>query len=242
MVATIEGISLTKEFKSMKKGRFLLNFVLQKYKKIRAIDDVSIAVEKGKTLGLLGPNGSGKTTLIKLLCGLLQPTTGSVLINGKKTEEELQKIGVMLSSSMIYFRMTGYANLKYFAKLYGVKNIDKRIKELARLVDLKEEWLYDYVEHYSLGMKTKLALARALVHDPEILFLDEPTQGLDPWVSKQIREKISEMDKTIVLSSHSFLDLKETCEKIAILKEGKLVGIDSSDKLEKYFPKGGLID
>ena len=131
--------------------------------------------------------------------------------------------------------MTGYDNLKYYARLYNVNNYDKKIKELCSFLGIKK-WLNDYVEHYSSGMKSKLALARALIHDPDILLLDEPTLGLDPNISLEVREKIKKLGKTIVLTTHYLEEAEQLSDKIVILNKGKLV----IDKPIKEFKKGGF--
>jgi ABC-2 type transport system ATP-binding protein len=238
MTSIIQASSVSKEFKVVnKQNSNIINFFFPSYSTIRAVDNVSLEIKRGEFVGLIGANGAGKTTLIRLLCGLLEPTEGNVLIEGKDIEQELRKIGVMLGPQMIYHRLTGYNNLKYFAKIYGVKKIDDRIKELVKFVDLEEKWLYNYVEFYSIGMKTRLALARALIQDPPILFLDEPTQGLDPWISQALREKIIEMKKTIILSSHSLLDLEQVCNRVILLEKGKIVSEQEPSQIGKLLQK-----
>jgi len=217
------------------------DFFLPTNQSFRALDDVSFAIKKNETVGLLGPNGSGKTTLTKCLCGLLQPTEGTILINGKPVEDSLQDIGVALGNSMIYYRLTGYSNLKYFAKLYGVKNYDSRIKELAKFFGI-EKYLYNFVETYSLGTKSKLALARAMIHDPEILLLDEPTLGLDPAMSIAIRREIKKMGKTVLLTTHYMEEAQDLCDKIAIIKGGKIIASDTPENLKKIVEKNIVLN
>lgn len=229
----VEARNVTKVFKFRQHSNsFLKDFFLPTQQSFRALDDVSLALKKGEILGLLGPNGSGKTTFTKCLCGLLQPTEGTIFVNGKPVEDSLEEIGVMLGYSMIYYRLTGYSNLKYFAKIYGVKNYRKRIDEISRFLEI-DKWLYNYVETYSLGMKSKLAMARALIHDPEILFLDEPTLGLDPAISINIRHEIKKSGKTILLTTHYMDEAQELCDKVAIINRGKIVAIDTTENLKK---------
>src|SRR3989338_2130116 len=217
------------------------DFLFPTYKPFEAVNNVSLKIKKGEVFGLLGPNGSGKTTLIRMLTGLIQPTEGKVTINGGPVQDHLAKPGVMLGFNMIYHRLTGYANLKYSAKLYKVKNYKQRINELARMLGL-ENWLYSYVENYSLGMKSKLALARALIHDPEILFLDEPTLGLDPKISLSLREDIREMDKTIIITTHNMEEANELCDRIGIIKNGSLIRVGTPAYLKKLVSENIIVN
>jgi len=226
----IEIKNLTKLFKVKKKGHGIFgNILFPKYETFKAVDNVSFNIKKGAILGLLGPNGAGKTTIIKILCGLMQPTSGYALINGKPAEKQQKKIGLVLGPTMIYHRMTGYDNLEYYAKLYGVNDIDKKINELCDEFGIKN-WLDEYVEHYSIGMKVKLTLIRALLHDPEILILDEPTLGLDIKTSEELRKKILNLNKTILLTTHYLEEAKKLSDKIIILKKGQISKIIEDPK------------
>ena len=175
-------------------------------KKIVALKDVNIKVKKGEIYGLLGPNGAGKTTLIQILTTLMHPTSGYAIINGfnilKNPLAIKRRIGLMLGEEMIYNRLKGYDNLKFFCKIYNIPNYNERIKSISKEFDLYD-WLDQYVEKYSAGMKVKLALCRALLIDPPILFLDEPTLGLDVNTTNYFIEKIKNLNKTIFLTSHN---------------------------------------
>lgn len=229
----IEARNLTKVFekKTSSRGRFL-DIFNSKYESFKAVDNVSFSIHRGELFSLLGPNGAGKTTIIKMLCGLLQPTDGRILINNHPMEEEMGNIGLMLGYSMIYYRMTGYDNLKYFARLYGVSDYDRRIRELSDFLGLSD-WLGTYVEKYSQGMKSKLALARALVHDPDILLLDEPTLGLDPHIAIEVRKKIKDMGKTILLTTHYMEEADDLSDRVGIIDEGRLITVSEPKKLKK---------
>jgi len=218
-------------FKKKVKTNPLRNFFFPKYKSFFALKNINLEIKKGEIFALLGPNGSGKTTLMKLLVDLIQPTSGNIFIDKKKPKKQKIRIGLMLGNSMIYYRMTGYDNLKYFAKIYNINNYQKRINELTKFLGIKD-WLYEYVEHYSLGMKSKLALARAMIHNPDILLLDEPTLGLDPNISIEVREKIKQMKKTIIFCTHYLEEAEEIADRIGIIKEGKIIAVDNFKKLK----------
>jgi len=202
---------------------------------IKVLDNISLNIKKGELFTLLGVNGSGKTTLLKIISGLLKPTQGEVTINDNTIEQNKQNIGLMLGNSMIYHRLTGYSNLKFFAKLYNIKNYDQRINDLAEFFNLTR-WLNNYVETYSTGMMSKLALARAIIHDPDILLLDEPTLGLDPIASDEVRNKIKELNKTTILTTHYLEEAKKLATRIAILDNGKIIEVKPQD-INKYFTK-----
>lgn len=219
----------------------LKNFFFPKRVKFNAVDGLSFNIRKNEIFGLLGPNGAGKTTLIKMIAGLLTPTSGNITVNGLPIEESLDKIGIMFSTTMIYHRLTGYDNLKYSAKLYRVKNWQQRINELADLLELGP-WLNSYVENYSLGMKCKLAIARALINDPEVLLLDEPTLGLDPRISLQIRDYVKSMSKTILLTTHYMNEAAELCDRIAIINHGKVVRIGTPAALKKLIAENIIVN
>lgn len=214
------------------------------YEATKAADAISLEIKSGEVFGLLGPNGAGKTTVMKLLCGLVQPTSGRVAIDGSSVEAKKGRIGLMLGADMIYYRITGYENLEYFADLYNVADPAGRIAELSEFLELGES-LGEYVEAYSNGMKTKLALARTLVHDPDIILLDEPTVGLDPHISRRIRDKILELKgrgKTIVLATHYMEEADYLCDRVAILSRGRVVAADTPGNLKRrMMPEGATL-
>ncbi|MFX1259631.1 MAG: ABC transporter ATP-binding protein, partial [Promethearchaeota archaeon] len=181
-------------------------FNLKDHDDIIALDKININIKEGEIFGLLGPNGAGKTTLVQILTTLLQPTSGFAIIDGinllKKPLEIKRRIGLMLGAGMIYNRITGYDNLKFFCKIYGISDYRNRIIKMAKEFEL-EDWLNQYVEKYSVGMKLKLALCRSLLIDPPILFLDEPTLGLDVKTTLFFIDKIKTLNKTILLTSHN---------------------------------------
>lgn len=202
-----------------------------------ALNNISFKIKKGTIFGLLGPNGAGKTTIIRILSTLLEPTKGTVKICSIDASKDpglvRKKIGVVLGQRMIYHRLSGRANLEYYGALYGVYDIKKRIKELTDFFEIKER-IDDLVETYSTGMRAKLALMRGMIHDPQVLLLDEPTLGLDPGIAVKLRKKIVELknnNRTILLCTHYLHEAEEICDEIAILNKGEIVAYDTPKNL-----------
>jgi ABC-2 type transport system ATP-binding protein len=202
--------------------------------RIQALDDINLTISKGEKFGLLGPNGAGKTTLISILSTLIQPSSGYAIIDGdnilKNPSNIKSKIGLMLGNDMIYYRITGYANLKFFCKISDIKDYKQKIANVANEIGI-EKWLNEYVERYSTGMKSKLCLCRILLLDPKILFLDEPTLGLDIKTTNFIIDKLRELNKTIFLTSHNMDVVEKLCSKIAFINKGKIIRIGNKDEL-----------
>lgn len=208
-----------------------------------AVNSISFEVKKGEIFGILGPNGAGKTTTIRMLSTLLKPTSGKAEVLGidvsdDRRSKELRKRINMVSGGErgLYYRLTGRQNLKYFSDLYGVpKDIrDERIEKTLELVGMTEA-AERRVEEYSRGMKQRIHIARALINDPEILYLDEPTIGLDPEISLQIRrivKGLSDSGKTIILTTHYMFEAEELCDRMIILKQGNVVGYGSVEELK----------
>ncbi|KKM80248.1 hypothetical protein LCGC14_1341770, partial [marine sediment metagenome] len=229
----IEILNLTKNYKI--KGN---------KKEFRALDNINLKVEKGEIFGLLGPNGAGKTTMVSILTTLIQPTSGTAKILGrdilKNKRFVKENIGLMLGGDMIYYRLSGYKNLRFFSKIYNIKDYNKKIYDLSDKLNLTE-WLHQYVENYSAGMKVKLALARVLLIDPKILFLDEPMLGLDPKIAKSIVDILMKFNKTIFLTSHQMNIVESLCNRIAFLREGKIKKVDTKENFKNFFLKGTKI-
>ena len=206
--------------------------------KIHAVKDINLSISPGTILGLLGPNGAGKTSLIKIICGLIKPSSGYVYYNDVILENK--SLGAVLEGSRnIYWKMTPKENLIYFALLRGVSKtiIDERSENLLNLFSLKEKSQHP-VEKLSRGMQQKVSIAVAMIHDPDILLLDEPTLGLDIKTSKEmisILKKISSFNKTIIITSHNLKFIQETCNKIGLIKDGNLIYKNNiSELLDKY--------
>ncbi len=212
-------------------------------KEVLAVDDISFGVRPGELFGLLGPNGAGKTTTVKMLTTLLIPTSGTARVAGfdvvEQPQEIRQRIGFIFGGERgLYWRLSGHDNLRYFASLYHVDPTvaDKRIPHLLDLVGLQER-ADEKVEGYSRGMKQRLHVARTLLHDPQILFLDEPTIGLDPVGARRLRGVIREMQaerKTILLTTHYMFEADALCDRIGVIDHGKIVALDTPEGLKKH--------
>jgi len=210
----------------------------------KALDSATIKIEDGTTIGIVGPNGAGKTTLIRLLCGILKPSKGQIIIDGmdlQKHPTEIKKIiGYLPEEPNLYERPKAGELLEYFGLLYGVprEKINQRIDELLTLVGLsdRKDWR---VSSFSKGMRQRLAISRALIHDPKIIVFDEPTMGLDPLTSRKIRDFIKTLkkDKTIILCTHYMYEAEQLCDKIAIIDKGEIKAYDTIENLKKIYIK-----
>lgn len=211
-------------------------------KELIALNQVNLTIESGELFGLLGPNGAGKTTLTKILATILTPTHGQVKILGHDVVNQAKairsKIGIVFGGERgLYWRLSGRQNVEYFADLYHVPpSVAKhRIPEMLQLVGLHER-ADERVEGYSRGMKQRLHIARSLVHNPEVILLDEPTIGLDPVAAREIRGIIRELKnqgKTIFLTSHYMFEVDALCDRVAIVKKGDIITVDTTTALKK---------
>lgn len=213
--------------------------LVKKFKKKEVLHGVSFEVDSGDILGFIGPNGAGKTTTIKLILGLQKITSGTVLINGYDIKKDyvkaIKRVGAIVESPDVYMYLTGRENLKMAARLY--KNITKeRIEEVIEISGLKNR-IDDKVSKYSLGMRQRLGIALAILHKPNILILDEPTNGLDPEGIKELRELLkklaNEENMGILISSHNLLELESFCNKVCIIQNGNVLENTSIDELKK---------
>ena len=203
---------------------------------LQAVDRISFTVEAGEVFGFLGHNGAGKTTTIRMLSGQLRPTAGTARVAGcdVTTEQGRLKplVGVVSENQNLYERMSGRENLAFAARLYGIDAV--RIDEVLRQVDMLQR-AEDDVRHYSNGMKQRLLIARALLHRPQIVFLDEPTRGLDPVVAREIRRLVLQLASqgvTVFLTTHYMEEADELCRRVAFLSEGRIVALDTPDNLK----------
>ncbi|HWR71774.1 MAG TPA: ATP-binding cassette domain-containing protein [Nitrospirota bacterium] len=213
----------------------------KKFKSLTAVDGVSFSVDEGEVFGFLGPNGAGKTTTINILCTLLSPTSGSARIAGhdcvRQPDEVRSSIGLIFQDTTLDAGLTAYENLKFHAYLYNLerKLTEKRIDEMLAVVELTER-KHDPVKNFSGGMKRRLEIARGLLHYPRVLFLDEPTLGLDPQTRNTIWEFISELRKreriTVFMTTH-YMEEAENCGRIAIIDHGRIIAEGSPAKLKE---------
>lgn len=221
----------------------------KKYDKVLAVDNISLNIKKGEIFGLLGPNGAGKTTTLLMLATLLKPSSGTALVNGFDICDEPAKvrasIGMIFQDPSSDEMLTGYENLKLHALMYDVpmKEINQRINHVLELVELKDR-RNDIVKKYSGGMRRRMEIARGLLHQPEILFLDEPTLGLDPQTRKRIWDYIETLTKkmsmTIILTTHYMEEAEKLCDRIAIIDHGRILALDSPDNLKRAL-KGDVV-
>ncbi|MEZ4734675.1 MAG: ABC transporter ATP-binding protein [Caldilineaceae bacterium] len=208
----------------------------RQHQSIPALKNISLAVQEGEIFGLIGPNGAGKTTLIKILTTLLAPSSGYATVLGFDVATQAQQIRPQINFIFggergLYWRLSAYDNLSYFADLYYIdrKIARARIEQLLKMVELWER-RHERVEGFSKGMKQRLHIAKALINDPKVLFLDEPTIGLDPVAARNLRTLISEIRTTgvtIFLTSHYMLEMEALCDRIAVLKDGAIVKLDT---------------
>jgi len=212
----------------------------KKFGKIAAVNELNVEVEEGEIFGLLGPNGAGKTTLISMLCTMLKPTSGRAWVNGFEIVKEPGKvrksIGIVFQQASVDDLLTGRENLELHNLLFEVPKAlrKQRIEEVLSIVNL-EKRADDFVNTYSGGMRRRLELARGIMHHPKILFLDEPTLGLDPQTREHIWEYIKELAvkecMTIMLTTHYMEEAEQLCDRVAIIDYGKIVVLDSPDAL-----------
>ncbi|MBM7624633.1 ATP-binding cassette domain-containing protein [Sporohalobacter salinus] len=217
-----------------------VNNLAKNFGSIEAVRGINFAVKQGELFGFLGPNGAGKSTTIKMLCTLIEPTSGQAVVNGHDTMdnpgEVRQSIGLVFQEPSVDENLTAYENLKFHANMYGVdrKVREERIAEVLEMVELDDR-VNDLVKKFSGGMKRRLEIARGLLHYPKVLFLDEPTLGLDPQTRNRIWEYIyqlkDEKDITIFLTTH-YMDEAEYCDRIAIIDYGEIIALDTPEELK----------
>jgi ABC-2 type transport system ATP-binding protein len=221
-----------------------------KEKTVIAVNDISFDVRRGEIFGLLGPNGAGKSTLIRILTTLLSPTSGTAFLDTYEITKHPEKvrtiIGVCPQNSTLDVELTAYDNLEFYGKLVNVPDdiLDKKIWELLKMADL-EDRAHMRVSTFSGGMRRKLEIVRAFIHRPLILFLDEPTIGLDPEARREVWKQISELNKeriTIILTTHYMDEAEKLCNRIAFINKGSLVALDTLENLKQLLPAGDLIE
>jgi ABC-2 type transport system ATP-binding protein len=213
----------------------------KRYKGLRAVDSISLKVREGIVFGFLGPNGAGKTTTLRMMAGILQPSEGKIIINNmdiKENPEGIKRItGFIPDRPFIYEKLTGLEFLRFIVGLYGLKGVmdlEKRIMELLETFELSH-WCDELVESYSHGMKQRLVMCSALLHDPKVLIVDEPMVGLDPRgarLVKDIFKNEAKKGKTLFVSTHSLDIAQEICDEVAIIQTGRITAMGTPDELK----------
>lgn len=225
-------------------GNFMItvDHLTKKFGEFTAVDDISFNVKKGEIFGLLGPNGAGKSTTLRILSTLAKPTKGTATIGGydvAKNDNEVRKlIGIVSEKMIMYDRLTAKENLWFFGSLFEIPSdvLTQRIDELLELVQLTK-WKNNLVGTFSTGMRQRMNVVRALLNMPQVLFLDEPTLGLDPQSSVEIREFVKKLNRergtTIIITTHTMVDADMLCDHIAIIDHGKVSALDTSANLKR---------
>lgn len=253
-VIEIKKLSKTFKIKEKEKGFVgsLKSIIKPKYKVKKAVNNLNLTVEKGEVIAFIGPNGAGKSTTIKMLTGILCPTKGEAIVAGINPASGRKKLAYKIGTvfgqkEQLWTHLTPYDNFKFFGAIYDLKNyeIEKRIKELNDTLEL-DEFINTPVRNLSLGQRIRCEIAASLIHKPEILFLDEPTIGLDPVVKENIRVLIKRMNKefgtTIFLTSHDVGDIEKLCKRVVIINDGKVVLDDSMENLKYHYLNKKIIE
>ncbi len=210
--------------------------------KTTAVEDLDLKVRRGEVYGFLGPNGAGKTTTLRMLLGLIRPTSGTATVLGKVPgdSEGLARVGALVESPAFYPYLSGRDNLDVVARISGVEDPKRRVRAALEQVKLADR-AKDKYKKYSLGMKQRLGVAAALLKDPDLLILDEPTNGLDPQGMAEMRELIRDLgrgERTVLLSSHLMGEVEQVCGRVGIIRKGRLV---AEGTVEEFRGKGGLL-
>lgn len=217
-----------------------LDSVTKRFGDVVAVDNVSLDVARGEILGLLGPNGAGKSTLTKMVCGMVSPTSGTIRVVGYDVQRDSMRvrelIGVVPQDVVLYDYMNARENLAFFGRLYGLSGskLKERIEELLKFTQLEDEAIRRRVSTYSGGMKRRVNIAAALLHEPQVILLDEPTAGLDPKNKMSLWEiirKLHREGKTIMLTTHMMDEAEELCDRVAIMDRGKIIALGSPIQL-----------
>ncbi len=252
----IEVKGLTKTFKVKQKEKGLAgsfkSLFRPNYKEVKAVKGIDFDVEEGEVLAFIGPNGAGKSTTIKMLTGILYPDCGSVNVLGYDPSKQRKKLAYNIGTvfgqkEQLWTHLTPYDNFKFFGAIYDIKekDLEERIKELTEKFELSE-FINTPVRNLSLGQRIRCEIVASLIHKPKILFLDEPTIGLDPVVKDNIRKLIKQMNKeyhtTVFLTSHDISDIEKLCKRVVIINNGEIVLDDSMENLKYHYLNKKLID
>jgi len=213
----------------------------KRYGRLTAVDDLSLEIPAGEIFGFLGPNGAGKTTTIKMMAGILQPTDGTIIIDGKDLAEDpvgaKQVTGFIPDRGFLYEKLTGVECLQFVASLYSIDQgrMEARIKELVALFEM-DEWAGDLIESYSHGMKQRIVMSAALIHEPKVIVVDEPMVGLDPKGGRLVKGLFRSLANTgvsIFMSTHALAIAEEVCDRIGIIHEGCLIAVGTASELRQ---------
>jgi sodium transport system ATP-binding protein len=225
--------------------------ISKRFKEIAAVQHVSFRVEAGEVYGLLGENGAGKTTTMRMMATVLTPTEGDIEISGFSVRQQplevRRRIGILFGGDVgLYSRLTARENIAYFGRLYGLEQarLEERIHSLSRMLEM-DDFIDRRVGAFSRGMKQKVAIARTLVHDPDVILLDEPTTGLDvtaATIFRRMVRKLQEEGKTILFSSHNMGEINKLCKRVALMHKGKLRFAGGLDALREQFGTEDLDD
>ncbi|MDE5539506.1 MAG: ATP-binding cassette domain-containing protein [Bacilli bacterium] len=253
-IIEVKGLSKTFKVKLKEKGMVgsLKSIFKPKYKYVKAVKDISFEVEKGEIIAFIGPNGAGKSTTIKMLTGILYPDAGDIKvldIDPKKARKKLAyQIGTVFGQKeQLWTHLTPYDNFKFFGAIYDIPAyaVEKKIEELKTLFEL-DEFINIPVRNLSLGQRIRCEIVASLIHNPKVLFLDEPTIGLDPVVKENIRTLIKRMNKeyktTIFLTSHDVSDIEKLCERVIIINHGEVVLDDSMENLKYHYLNKKIVE
>ena len=253
-VITVKNIS--KEFKIKEKEKGLKGSVKSifkpKYKIIKAVNNISFSIEKGEIIAFIGPNGAGKSTSIKMMTGILFPNKGEINVLGLNPKKDRKKLAyeigcVFGQKEQLWTHLTPYDNFKFFGAIYDIPNtiVEKKIKELKELFELND-FINTPVRNLSLGQRIRCEIVASLIHEPKILFLDEPTIGLDPVVKENIRVLIKRMNKkyktTVILTSHDVSDIEKLCKRVIIVNKGQIVMDDSMENLKYHYLNKKIVE
>jgi len=222
----------------------------KRFKSFTAVDHVDLSVRRGEIYGFLGPNGAGKSTAIRMLCTLLSPTFGTATVNGydvvHQANEVRKRIGLVSEKMIMYPRLTALENLMFFGSLYGIEPnaLRKKSEELLEMVKLTQ-FKDKQVGGYSSGMRQRVNVIRAILHDPDILFLDEPTTALDPQSTRFVRDLVKDLKErghTIVLTTHMMDEADELSDRVCIIDHGKIMAVDTPQTLKERYKTNSLLD
>ena len=255
-MAIIEVKDLSKTFKVKLKEKGLKgsvkSIVRPDYKVVNAVNDISFSINEGEVIAFIGPNGAGKSTTIKMITGILYPNSGSINVLGIDPQKDRKKLAYKIGTvfgqkEQLWTHLTPYDNFKFFGAIYDMANddVEKRITELTDLFDLSG-FINIPVRNLSLGQRIRCEIVASLIHNPKILFLDEPTIGLDPVVKDSIRSLIKKMNKelhtTIFLTSHDISDIEKLCKRVIIINDGRIVLDDSMTNLKYHYLNKKVIE